>query len=121
MKHLFLTFLLCFMGSMTTYAAQKSVVCTLKGIEDPISFIIPQKMGAPPEIDFSYPVSVTRFSMREGNLLLVAMDQEDATRPRIFISAQSSPKNSAYMGQFMTDMGGNQLQLDTGRVSCVVK
>ncbi|MCL9683844.1 hypothetical protein [Legionella maioricensis] len=121
MKHFFLTLLLSLVSSMTAYAAQKSVICTMKGIEDPISFIVPGKTGDLPEIDFSYPVDVTRFSMRSGNLLLVAMDHEETTRPRIFISAQLAQNSHAYTGQFMTDFGGNQLQLDNGQVSCTIK
>ncbi|WED44567.1 hypothetical protein [Legionella cardiaca] len=99
------------------HATSKIVVCTLQGLDETISFTPPAKIGQLPKLDFSYPVDTTIFSMRDGNLLLVAMDHEDSTRPRIFISAQAW-ENSLYKGQFMTDSGGNQMQLDNGFVSC---
>ncbi len=52
-------------------------------------------------------VNYYRFSMRTGNLLLVAMDQDEKDRPRIFISAQLNEQSQTYAGQFMTDFGGN--------------
>lgn len=121
MKRFFLVFLLALSGSATGYASQKSVVCHMNGIDDAVSFVLPNEMGGLPKIDFPYPVNVTRFSMRSGNLLLVAMDQDETDRPRIFVSAQLNKNNQTYIGQFMTDLGGNQLQLDNGSVSCVTK
>lgn len=56
-----------------------------------------------------------------GNLLLIAMDNEEKTRPRIMISAQTSKNSSVYEGQFITDNGGNEIQLDNGPVSCKLK
>ena len=59
-----------------------------------------------------------RFSFRDGNLLLVAMDE---SRVRIVISAQRTKGKSSYDGQFLADMGGNQVQLDNGPVVCKAK
>ena len=56
-----------------------------------------------------------------GNLLLIAMDEGEKDRPRIVISAQLNQKDHTYRGQFMTDFGGNELQLDNGMVSCILK
>lgn len=120
MKCAIFSLILALLGSGAA-ASQKSVICHMKGIEEALSFIAPSKMGDMPTLEFAYPVHVTRFSMREGNLLLVAMDQEQADRPRIFISAQSKKHDQTYVGQFMTDLGGNQLQLDNGVISCVLK
>ncbi|MCW8409308.1 hypothetical protein OQJ13_10020 [Legionella sp. PATHC035] len=120
MKRLFCSLLLTWVGIDASYAGQKAVVCHLQGIKDSISFKLPEKIGDMPEIDFDYPVEVTRFSMRTGNLLLVAMDQDEKDRPRIFISAQLDKQRQKYIGQFMTDFGGNELQLDNGQVSCLV-
>ncbi|AUH70993.1 Uncharacterised protein [Legionella sainthelensi] len=121
MKCVVFSLLLVFVGGAIAQASQKSVICHMKGIQDPLSFGVSGKMGDFPKVDFAYPVNVTRFSMREGNLLLVAMDQEERDRPRIFISAQFNQHNQTYIGQFMTDLGGNQLQLDNGSVSCILK
>ncbi|WP_392538245.1 hypothetical protein [Legionella sp. 227] len=120
MKRLIFSLLLTLVGIEATYAGQKSVVCHLQGIKDSISFNLPDKIGDMPKIDFDYPVEVTRFSMRTGNFLLVAMDQDEKDRPRVFISAQLNKQSQKYIGQFMTDFGGNELQLDNGPVSCVV-
>ncbi|STY31127.1 Uncharacterised protein [Legionella wadsworthii] len=112
---------LTLLSSSVVYSAQKTVMCQMQGLKQPISFKTPDKMGDLPNIDFDYPVNVTRFSLRDDNLLVVAMDQEEKDRPRIFISAQLNPQKQKYLGQFMTDFGGNELQLDNGIVSCVVK
>ncbi len=91
----------------------------MQGLQDKFLFSLPQKTGDLPHIDFPYPVETTVFVMREKNLLLVAMDQEEKSRPRLFISAQAAnKKNGEYKGQFMADWGGNQLQLDNGLISC---
>ncbi|HAU1193285.1 TPA: hypothetical protein ACT96X_003021 [Legionella pneumophila] len=121
MKRLILFTLPILFSSVAVFASQKSVVCYMKGIEEPISFVIPNKTGNLPTIDFPYPVNVTRFSMRVDNLLLIAMDKEEADRPRIFISAQLNKRTQTYKGQFMSDLGGNQLQLDNGSVRCELK
>lgn len=119
MKHILLSFILALAGAVG-YASPKSVLCTMKGMEVTISFIIPTKSDELPKIDFPYPVKTTTFSMRADNLLLIAMDEEDASRPRIFLSAQLQKSDRTYVGQFMTDFGGNQLQLDNGPVSCTL-
>ncbi|MCW8387662.1 hypothetical protein OQJ15_15240 [Fluoribacter dumoffii] len=119
MHRLFLALLLSFIG--TAFAAQKTVTCYPEGLENTLSFVVTDKIGAVPKIDFDYPVEVTRFSMRAGNLLLVAMDQEEKDRPRIFISAQLNKKNQRYIGQFLTDSGGSELQLDNGPIFCTIK
>ena len=121
MKRLGLSLLLILVGLGIASAAQKTVVCHMQGIEDAISFVAPNKIGDLPKIDFDYPVNVTRFSLRTDNLLLVAMDQDEKDRPRIFFSAQFNKQKQAYIGQFMTDFGGNELQLDNGPVSCAIK
>ncbi|KTD69208.1 MULTISPECIES: hypothetical protein [Legionella] len=121
MKRLSLLLLLILASSGATYAAHKTVVCHLQGMSNAISFVAPNKIGDLPKIDFDYPVEVTRFSLHTDNLLLVAMDQDEKERPRIFISAQWNKQNHAYTGQFMTDFGGNELQLDNGPVSCALK
>ncbi|KTD63724.1 hypothetical protein Lsan_1157 [Legionella santicrucis] len=121
MKYTIFSLILALTGCAVAQASQKSVICHMKGIEDPLSFIVPSKMGDFPKVDFAYPVNVTRFSMRESNLLLVAMDQDERDRPRIFISAQFNQHDRVYIGQYMTDLGGNQLQLDNGSVSCILK
>ena len=111
-----------FLTQMTlAIASPKTIVCTMQGLKDNLSFVAPQKMGDLPGIDFSYPADTTIFSMRDGNLLLVAMDHEDKSRLRILISAQTSKTSSMYKGQFVTDSGDNELQLDNGPVSCVFK
>lgn len=92
MQRLILSLSLILIGSATAYAVQKSVVCHMKGLEGTISFAVPNKIGDLPEVDFDYPATATRFSMRTGNLLLVAMDQDEKDRPRIFISAQLNKK-----------------------------
>ncbi|KTC86453.1 hypothetical protein [Legionella brunensis] len=115
-------FAVVFSLTQVTFAyAQRTVVCTMQGLKDNLSFVAPQKMGELPSISFAYPVDTTIFSMREGNLLLVAMDHEDKSRPRIMISAQANKNSPVYKGQFMTDFGGNQIQLDNGPVSCKLK
>jgi hypothetical protein len=48
------------------------------------------------------------------------MDEGDPSRLRIVISAQLNKARGTYDGRFVVDMGGNQLQLDSGPVSCRV-
>jgi hypothetical protein len=89
--------------------------------EGHVAFDVPVKLGAmPTEIDFDYPAKATRFSFRDGNLSLVAMDEEDPWRVRIVISAQLNKKSGVYEGQILVDMGGNQLMLHNGPVRCTV-
>src|SRR5438067_10388123 len=98
-------------------SAPKSVACSyLQGQE--LSFPVPKKIGDLPPIEFDYPSKVTLFSFRDGNLLLVAMDEGEPSRVRIVISAQRAKGKASYDGQILVDMGGNQLQLDNGPVVC---
>jgi hypothetical protein len=100
--------------------APRSVTCAyLQGQE--LTFPVPKKLGDLPPIEFDYPSKVTRFSFRDGNLLLVAMDEADESRVRIVISAQRAKGKAGYDGQILVDMGGNQLQLDNGPVVCKAK
>ncbi|HHF7346483.1 TPA: hypothetical protein ACPSKB_002924 [Legionella feeleii] len=121
MNKIFLFILLFFSQMIVANAAQKSVSCVLQGLKDPISFVVPSKADDLPQIDFPYAVKTILFSLRDKNLLLVAVDKDDASRMRIFLSAQAHTKKQRYDGQFMADYGGNQLQLDNGPVSCEIK
>lgn len=120
-KRLLIFCFLALLGTIDAYAASTTVVCNMKGLNTPLSFIVPNKMGDMPKIEFDYQVNVTRFSFRSGNLLLIAMDESEKDRPRVVISAQLNQKDHTYRGQFMTDFGGNELQLDNGMVSCILK
>ena len=89
--------------------------------EGRVTFEVPAKLGAmPAEIDFDYPVKAIRFSFRDGNLSLVAMDEGEPSRVRIVISAQVNKNSGAYEGQIVVDMGGNQLMLHNGPVRCTI-
>jgi len=114
-------FLFLFLIQLTTTAVAQKVNCVLQGLKDPISFTVPSKAGKLPQVDFPYPVKVTLFSLRSKNLFLMAMDNDDSSRPRLMISAQAHKDKETYKGQFMTDYGGNQIQIDNGRASCKVK
>jgi hypothetical protein len=103
-----------------TEAAAKSITCTWPQ-DQALTFEVPKKLGGLPEIDFDYPSKVTRFSFRDDNLLLVAMDGAESTRVRVVISAQRDKTKNIYTGQIVTDAGGNQLMLDNGPVTCKVK
>jgi hypothetical protein len=86
-----------------------------------VSFHAPNKLGdLPKDIDFEYPAKATRFSFRDGNLSLVAMDESEPTRVRIVVSAQLNKKSRAYDGQIFVDVGGNELMLDNGPVHCTI-
>jgi hypothetical protein len=85
-----------------------------------LTFGVPAKPGDLPEVDFDYPAKATLFSFRDGNLLLVAMDESESSRLRVVVSAQLNKKNGAYEGQIVVDMGGNQLMLHSGPVRCTV-
>jgi hypothetical protein len=100
--------------------APKSVTCSyLQGQE--LTFPVPKKMGDLPPIEFDYPSKATLFSFRDGNLLLVAMDEAEPSRVRVVISAQRGKGKASYDGQILVDQGGNQLQLDNGPVVCKAK
>jgi hypothetical protein len=99
---------------------QKTITCPFLK-QGQVSFTAPAKLGdMPKEIDFDYPAKATRFSFRDGNLSLVAMDESEPSRVRIVISAQLVKKSGAYEGQIFVDMGGNQLMLHNGPVRCTV-
>jgi hypothetical protein len=63
-------------------------------------------LGDLPEIDFDYPAKATLFSFRDGDLLLVAMDEGEPSRLRIVVSAQLNKKSGTYDGRIVVDMGG---------------
>jgi hypothetical protein len=97
----------------------KTITCPYLQAED-LRFDVPANLGDLPSIDFDYLAKVTIFSFRDGHLLLIAMDEGEPSRLRIVISAQINEARGTYDGQFVVDMGGNQLQLDSGPVSCRV-
>jgi hypothetical protein len=117
-----LTTLLALSIVASTPASSKQMVITCPFLkEGHVAFAVPAKLGAmPTEIDFDYPAKATRFSFRDGNLSLVAMDEGEPSRVRIVISAQLNRKSGAYEGQIFVDMGGNQLMLHNGPVRCTV-
>jgi hypothetical protein len=101
-------------------AAQRMITCPFLK-EGRLTFDVPAKLGGmPTEIDFDYPAKATRFSFRDGNLSLIAMDESEPSRVRIVVSAQLNKKSGAYEGQIFVDMGGNQLMLHNGPVRCTV-
>jgi hypothetical protein len=100
--------------------AKKTITCPFLE-ERHVSFDVPARLGGlPKEIDSEDPVKATRFSFRDRNLLFVAMDESDPSRPRIVISAQLDKKTGAYVGQIVVDMGGYELMLHNGPVRCTV-
>ncbi|MCP3462971.1 MULTISPECIES: hypothetical protein [unclassified Bradyrhizobium] len=101
-------------------AAAKSITCSYPQDQE-LTFEVPKKQGGLPPIDFDYPSKVTLFSFRDDNLLVVAMDESDKSRVRVVISAQRDKAKGIYAGQIVTDLGGNQLMLDNGPVTCKVK
>jgi hypothetical protein len=103
----------------TAASSVKTITCPYLQAED-LRVDVPTKLGDLPAIDFDYPAKVTIFSFRDGHLLLIAMDEADPSRLRIVISAQLNKARGTYDGQFVVDMGGNELQLDSGPVSCKV-
>jgi hypothetical protein len=100
-------------------SGQRTITCPYLKAED-LKFNVPPNIGDLPSIDFDYPAKVTTFSFREGHLLLVAMDEDEPSRLRIVISAQLSKVKGTYSGQIVVDMGGHELQLSSGPVSCRV-
>jgi hypothetical protein len=100
-------------------ARHRTITCPYLSAPD-LRFDVPEKLGDLPAIDFDYPSKVTLFSFRDGHLLIVAMDEDDPSRLRIVISAQLNKSRRSYDGQIVVDMGGNQLQLHSGPVSCTV-
>jgi hypothetical protein len=100
-------------------ARNKMIACPFLK-EGRLTFDVPAKPGDLPEIDFDYPAKATSFSFRDGNLLLVAMDEGEPSRLRVVVSAQLNKKSGSYEGQIFVDMGGNQLMLHNGPVRCTV-
>jgi hypothetical protein len=117
-----LTTLLVLSIVASTAAPAKQMVITCPFLkEGRVTFDVPAKLGGmPKEIDFDYPAKATRFSFRDRNLSLVAMDEGEPSRVRIVISAQLNKTSGAYEGQIFVDMGGNQLMLHNGPVRCTV-
>jgi hypothetical protein len=100
---------------------QRTITCPYPHDPDEqLSVVAPAKIGGLPPIDFDYPARVTRFSFRDGHLLLIAMDQEERSRVRIVISAQLNKARGSYDGQIVLDLGGHQIMLQQGPVSCTV-
>jgi hypothetical protein len=111
---------LSIVASTAASSRQRVITCPFLK-EGRVTFDVPPKLGAmPTELDFDYPAKATRFSFRDGNLSLVAMDEGDPSRVRIVISAQLNKKSGVYEGQIFVDMGGNQLMLHNGPVRCTV-
>jgi hypothetical protein len=69
-----------FLSAVTAAAAaprHKTITCPY--LENGrVAFDVPAKLGdMPAAIDFDYPAKAAEFSFRDGNLLLVAMDEGD--------------------------------------------
>lgn len=112
--------LLSLVASTAAPSGQRVITCPFLQ-EGRVTFDVPAKFGAmPSKIDFDYPAKATHFSFRDGNLSLVAMDEDEPSRVRIVISAQRNKRSGAYEGQIFVDMGGNQLMLHNGPVRCTV-
>src|SRR5260370_13214593 len=105
-------------GLHVTAAAAKSITRTHLQDQE-LTFDVPKKLGDLPPIEFDYfPSSkVTRFWFRDGNLLLIAMDEAVETRVRAVLSAPLNNAKGVYSGQIVTDAGGNQLMLANGPVT----
>lgn len=106
-------------SSLAAAPQHRSVSCPYLSAP-PLQFDVPAKLGDVPKIEFDYPVQATQFSLRDGNLLLIAMDESETSRVRIVVSAQLNKSKATYNGQIVVDMGGNQMQLYNGAVSCKV-
>src|SRR3954454_23876113 len=85
----------------STAASSKQRVITCPFLQEgAVTFGVPAKFGdMPTDIDFDYPAKSSRFSFRDGNLSLVAMDECEPSRVRIVIPAQLNKKSGAYEGQ----------------------
>jgi hypothetical protein len=106
-------------GNLAASASHVTITCPYLETRD-VTFEVPATFGDLPDIDFDYPSKVSIFSFREGHLLLVAMDEDQPSRLRIVISAQLNKASGAYAGQIVVDMGGHELQLHSGPVTCTV-
>lgn len=120
MKRVTITCLAFGFALQASHAAANSITCSYAS-DQKLSFDVPKKPGDLPTIEFDYPSKVTRFSFRNDNLLLVAMDEAQTERLRVVISAQRDKVKGDYVGQIVTDAGGSQLMLDNGPVRCKVK
>lgn len=102
-------------------ASHQTITCPYPHDPDEhLTVVAPAKIGDLPPIDFDYPAKVTRFSFRDGHLLLIAMDQEERSRVRAVISAQLNKAKGTYDGQIVLDLGGHQIMLQHGPVRCTV-
>ncbi len=102
-------------------SARQTITCPYPDdLDEQLNVVAPAKIGDLPPIDFDYPTKVTRFRFRDGHLLLIAMDQEERARVRIVISAQLNKAKGTYDGQIALDLGGHQIMLRQGPVSCTV-
>ena len=119
MKCITIVCLILLSALYVTAAVAKSITCTFPQNQE-LTFRVPKKLGGLPPIEFDYSSKVTRFSFRDDNLLLVAMDEVEKTRVRVVISAQLDKAKGFYGGQIVTDAGGNQLMLYNGPISCKV-
>jgi hypothetical protein len=88
--------------------------------DERLTVVAPARIGDLPPIEFDYPAKVTRFSFRDGHLLMIAMDQEERSRVRIVVSAQLNKASGSYDGQIVLDLGGHQIMMQQGPVSCTV-
>jgi hypothetical protein len=109
--------MLAAINQVAAASAPKSITCSYPEGQE-LTVEVPNKLGGLPPIEFDYPSKVTRFSFRDNNLLLVAMDETEPSRVRIVISAQRDKGKATYNGQFLFDQGGNQIQLNNGPVVC---
>jgi hypothetical protein len=107
------------MGNLAASSSRVTITCPYLETRD-VTFVVPATFGDLPDIDFDYPSKVSIFSFREGQLLLVAMDEDQPSRLRIVISAQLNKASASYDGQIVVDMGGHELQLHSGPVTCAV-
>jgi len=89
--------------------------------DERLTVVAPAKIGDLPPIEFDYPARVTRFSFRDGHFLMIAMDQEERARVRIVVSAQLNKVTGSYDGQIVLDLGGHQIMMQDGPVSCTVR
>jgi hypothetical protein len=105
-------------GNTAASSSHVTITCPYLQTRD-VTFEVPATFGDLPNVDFDYPSKVSIFSFREGHLLLVAMDEDQPSRLRIVISAQLKA-NGAYGGQIVVDMGGHELQVHSGAVTCTV-
>jgi hypothetical protein len=87
MKRITVVCLILLSALYVTAAVAKSITCTYPQNQE-LTFGVPKKLGGLPPIEFDYSSKVTRFSFRDDNLLLVAMDEVEKTRVRVVISAQ---------------------------------